>query len=217
MQELPLFPLDTVLFPGAPIQLHIFEPRYRQMMRRCVEEEIDFGVVLIRQGSEALGPLAEPFEVGCRARIEQVQPLSGDRMRIEARGSGRFRIRQLRYERPYLVGMVEPLDMAEEPAEVIDLAARRLRPWVQRYAAILARVDRDAAPSGRLPADALAMAWTAAWLLQAPDWRKQELLASPRPTRLLGLLRRLYREELPLAERMREAGPVPMSGPFSIN
>ena len=51
-QKLPLFPLNTVLFPGAPIQLHIFEERYRLMIGRCLEQSSPFGVVLIRSGSE---------------------------------------------------------------------------------------------------------------------------------------------------------------------
>ncbi len=52
VQKLPIFPLNAVLFPGAPLQLHIFEERYRQMIGRCVEQNSPFGVVLIRVGSE---------------------------------------------------------------------------------------------------------------------------------------------------------------------
>src|SRR5689334_2525159 len=51
-QKLPIFPLNTVLFPGAPIQLHIFEERYRLMIGRCLEQSSPFGVALLRSGSE---------------------------------------------------------------------------------------------------------------------------------------------------------------------
>ena len=61
MQEIPLFPLNTVLFPNAPLRLHIFEERYKRMVNDCLAEKQPFGVVLIRHGLEALGPLAEPF------------------------------------------------------------------------------------------------------------------------------------------------------------
>jgi uncharacterized protein len=59
--ELPLFPLQTVLFPGMPFVLHIFEQRYRQMIGECLRDDQPFGVVLIREGEEVGDPLVEPF------------------------------------------------------------------------------------------------------------------------------------------------------------
>jgi len=72
MFELPLFPLNTVLYPGTPLYLHIFEPRYQRMINLCLNEHRPFGVVLIRHGQEALGPLAEPYRIGCTADIIRV-------------------------------------------------------------------------------------------------------------------------------------------------
>ena len=69
--ELPLFPLNTVLFPGATLPLHIFEDRYKEMISQCIEEHRPFGVLLIRKGREA-GDLAEPFEIGTTAHIARV-------------------------------------------------------------------------------------------------------------------------------------------------
>ena len=86
MFELPLFPLNTVLFPGMPLPLHIFEDRYKQMINNCLEEKEPFGVVLIRNGKEALGPLAQPHSIGCTARIVEVQKLSDGRMNITSVG-----------------------------------------------------------------------------------------------------------------------------------
>ena len=66
--ELPLFPLNTVLFPGQVLPLHIFEERYRLMIRRCLAEDAPFGVALIQTGAE-VGAAAEPHTVGTVARI----------------------------------------------------------------------------------------------------------------------------------------------------
>ena len=72
--ELPIFPLNTVLFPGARLPLHIFEERYKAMINACIDERRPFGVCLIRSGSEPGAP-AEPFNVGTTAHIRQVQRL----------------------------------------------------------------------------------------------------------------------------------------------
>ena len=74
MLRLPLFPLNTVLFPKMPITLHIFEERYKQMIQHCLSEQIPFGVVLIKQGVEVNGS-AEPYLVGCTARITHTHHL----------------------------------------------------------------------------------------------------------------------------------------------
>src|SRR5712691_11117723 len=65
---LPLFPLGSVLFPGALMPLHIFESRYRLLVRRCIQRKQSFGIVLIRSGSE-VGASAEPHAIGTEARI----------------------------------------------------------------------------------------------------------------------------------------------------
>ena len=88
-ERLPLFPLDLVLFPGAHLPLHIFEPRYRLLVRRCVEREQPFGVVLLRSGAE-VGPGAEPRAVGTSARIVAVNGLPDGRSVIVTQGQRRF-------------------------------------------------------------------------------------------------------------------------------
>lgn len=107
MYTLPVFPLQTVLFPQTPIQLHIFEERYKKMMRQVLETDLLFGICLIRQGVEAYGPMPVPYPVGCSARIIDVQPLSEGKMNLTAIGEERFRIRSLVQHSPYLVAEVE--------------------------------------------------------------------------------------------------------------
>ena len=67
--RLRLFPLNTVLFPGAVLNLHVFEPRYKQLVSECLEEGAPFGVSLIREGDEAGDPAVSPYEVGTTAEI----------------------------------------------------------------------------------------------------------------------------------------------------
>ena len=89
--ELPLFPLNSVLFPGATLPLHIFEERYKLMIGRCLQSGSPFGVLLIRSGNE-VGEATEPFEVGTTARIVRVQHLDEGRMNLVCLGEQRFRL-----------------------------------------------------------------------------------------------------------------------------
>ena len=107
---LPLFPLGTVLFPGALLPLHIFEPRYRLLIRRCIERQRPFGIVLIRNGTE-VGGSAEPYEVGTEAKIVAESPLPNGRSYIVTRGERRFAVESIIADaEPYLIGRVRYLD-----------------------------------------------------------------------------------------------------------
>jgi len=107
--QLPLFPLKTVLFPGAQLPLTIFEERYRAMVRELLESGGQFGVVLIRAGNE-VGPGAIPHDVGTTARIEECEELDGGRFRLQARGIQRFALKRMLSPRPYPFGEVELID-----------------------------------------------------------------------------------------------------------
>jgi Lon protease-like protein len=107
---LPLFPLGSVLFPGALMPLHIFEPRYRLLIRRCIDRHRPFGIVLIRSGSE-VGASVEPYDVGTEAKIVAESPLRDGRSYIVTRGERRFALESLVPDaEPYLVGQVRFLD-----------------------------------------------------------------------------------------------------------
>jgi uncharacterized protein len=110
---LPLFPLGAVLFPGALLPLHIFEPRYRLLIRRCIDRQRPFGIVLIRSGTE-VGGGAEPYDVGTEAKIVAESPLPNGRSYIVTRGERRFAVEGLIADaEPYLVGRVRYLDEPE--------------------------------------------------------------------------------------------------------
>lgn len=97
---LPLFPLDIVLFPGAPLPLHIFEPRYKEMIGECLEQKTPFGMVRVRENALS--------NVGCTAVILSVTKKYNDgRMDIAAEGKQRFEIVQLNQERSFLRGEVK--------------------------------------------------------------------------------------------------------------
>jgi len=116
--ETPLFPLNTVLFPGGPLSLRIFEPRYVDMVAERMRNEQPFGVCLIRDGEEA-GEAATAHEIGTFARIVDFQKFEDGILGISAVGEGRFRVLSTQV-RPnqLLVGRVEPLP--EEPEEALS-------------------------------------------------------------------------------------------------
>lgn len=224
MTELPLFPLNTVLFPGVPIFLHVFEERYKQMVRLCVNQRRPFGVVLIRRGQEAFGQ-AEPHSVACSADIVQVQPLHDreGRLNIVAVGRERVRIESYHTNQPYMMGEVEPFPLPEGGAAATLQASRQaLAPWLEEYMSIFARMQRIKFDKSQLPDDPIAFAFLAAHLLQVPPGHKQAFLMAPTGLELLNQLRKTYRLEVALLRTVWErAQASPPNGveerPFSLN
>jgi Lon protease-like protein len=217
MLEIPLFPLNTVLFPGMPLNLHIFEERYKHMMRECIESSQPFGVVLIKQGLEALGPLAEPHEIGCTARVIEVEPLSEGRMNIVALGQERFRILRLDRGKEYLVGRVELYPLGEKDKTNLVETGNRLHPWVKRYMDILSQASESDLKSEYLPNDPVALAYLAAVLLQVPPKEKQALLAAQDADGFLEEMYDLYRREVVLLDAIVAREPQAGAFPFSRN
>ncbi|MFN2115851.1 MAG: LON peptidase substrate-binding domain-containing protein [Anaerolineae bacterium] len=217
--QLPLFPLQTVLFPRAPVRLHVFEDRYKEMMLHCIDEASPFGVVLIKSGTEAGGPLPDPHLIGCTAVITKAAALANGDLNIEAVGTERFRILSLVPGQPYLVAHVETLAVQRPDEEAMALSGTRLRRWLERYLAVLSTASgEDIDPtSGRLPADPLALAYVAASVLPLPSTEKQALLAERRADSLVDDVCALYRRELPILETMVAGRDDVLPGPFSRN
>lgn len=217
--EMPLFPLHTVLFPGAPLQLHVFEPRYLALVEHCLATASPFGVVGIRQGVEVLGPLPEPHDVGCSAHVTSAARLPSGRLDVSAVGSERIRIEVVRRDQSYLVGLVSPMPMPPGDRRQATRAERQLRHWLGRYLSVLAAASetREDLSPARLPASPLALAYMAASLLRLPLRAKQDLLESPDLAGLLSLLGDAYRRELPVLQTLIGQPNEPGATPFSRN
>ena len=124
--DLPLFPLHAVLCPGVVLPLHVFEPRYRTMVQRCLAEDAPFGVVLIREGRE-IGPSVPAIAgVGTVAEIREANAYEDGRYDLLTVGTARFAIEAVSSgPEPYLVGSVQPMpDAVDDPDRARDMADR---------------------------------------------------------------------------------------------
>ena len=133
--SIPLFPLpNVVLFPNVFLPLHIFEPRYRQMVADALVEDRIIGMTLLRPGYEA-NYEGRPaiYPIGCAGVITHSQPLGDGRYDIVLRGMEKFRIRSEDQSRPYRVGHVEGISEVIPPEEAVPLRHQR-----QRLEAVLA-------------------------------------------------------------------------------
>ena len=118
--RVPIFPLNTVLFPGGLLPLRVFEARYMDMTRDCLKRDEPFGVCLIRQGSEVGAP-AVPEGVGCLAKIQECDMQQQGILTLKTRGSQRFRILERKTSAQGLisagVGLIEPDASVAVPEE----------------------------------------------------------------------------------------------------
>ena len=115
MSDIPLFPLNVVLMPGAPQPLHIFEERYKQMINECLQEESEFGMVLADEEGTR--------EVGCTARIvELVERYADGRMVIMVEGARRFKLNNVLTGKPYYVGEIEYIEERQQEEDFTELA-----------------------------------------------------------------------------------------------
>ncbi len=163
-----MFPLSTVLFPHGLLPLHVFEPRYRQMMKDCLDGDRTFGVVLISRGSE-VGGGERRVSVGTGALIERISHLPDGRSLLLVQGTNRFRVREWMVDDPYPRGMVEWLpapaalsDGANEITEALGAATAAVR----RASALLSELEERSVGVSEIPKvrhDADARAW---WLCE---------------------------------------------------
>jgi uncharacterized protein len=204
MLHIPIFPLHTVLFPGMPLYLHIFEPRYRLMTRRCLKTDSVFGVVSIRQGVEANGPLATPYQYGVTARIMDVENLENGCMNITVVGEDRFRILELDTTQSYITGQVEgrPIENPR-PFDVLR-GTRELRDRLQHYLGLISHAHPTEPDLSKLelPEDTFNLLFMAAALLQLPVAEKQPLLEAETLSYLMHQLQRLFRREIAILTPM---------------
>jgi len=188
--DLPLFPLGTVLFQGGRLPLQIFEPRYLDLVSRCMREASSFGIVLIRRGSDVRAPDSESpeiFEIGTEARIVDFNQLSSGRLGIVVEGGRKFRVFDT-WEQSDLLLVGEVAYLPDEPEvgigpeheELVGLLRQLMEhPEVQKL-----RLEIDLE-------DARSVGWRLAELLPIEPEIKQALLQLPYPRERLQELKRL--------------------------
>lgn len=223
-ERIALFPLSSVLFPGLMLPLHIFEERYRLLIRHLIElpdgARREFGVVAIRAGHE-VGPDAarDLYDIGCTAVLRGITPYDDGRFDIVTSGSRRFELLRVHHQLPYLQADVRWIpeapagEQAPDPdaeassypaepglAELRDSVARAFRRYQGVVAGTAADVDLKGQPLPQQP-QVLSYLVSAAMLLDLSD--KQRLLATPDVPARLKLLRQLLGRELTLVGHLR--------------
>lgn len=175
-EQMPLFPLDLVLFPHMLLPLHIFEERYKEMVDRCVRESRPFGIVLITEGSSVGSHDTRTCRIGCSARIAGVERLPGGAINIEVTGEQRFRLLDTHEALPYRVGLTEPIfDAPADAATVVPLADEvqtLLRDFLTRSLALAG----EHVVEFSLPDEPEQLSFTAACVLPIGNDEKQALL-----------------------------------------
>jgi Lon protease-like protein len=170
--RLPIFPLSVALFPGIPLPLHIFEPRYKRMLADCLEADRRFGITPV-----ATPDAPEPGAVGCVAEVRVNQELPDGRSNIVVVGGSRFVLSRLLDESlPYLVAMVHTFEDdadSEPPADQTEA----LRQLFTRYFAGLRELNDTIPEEPALPDDALSLSFQVAGGIECDLGVKQRLLA----------------------------------------
>ena len=209
---LPLFPLNTVLFPGAALPLQIFEERYKQMLQDCVAADSRFGAVLIKEGVEVGGP-AVPHTTGTMAEIVQVSDEQRGRFLISCVGRQRFRILSISDELPYLSGSVELLAEEADQGVTPELTAA-VREAIAAYLVLVSGLGGGWVRDIPVPTEPVSLSYLAAAALQVDTARKQALLEEPTASsRLRSALSLLNRSTEDLRRRVEEG----LSQRFSRN
>lgn len=185
-REIPLFPLQVVLFPGGVLPLHIFEPRYREMIQYCLDTDSEFGVVLMNGGEETGEPV-KSYRVGTATRILDVQHLPDGRMNLITAGEYRFEILDVQDELPYLVAQVRLLDdeftLEVEPA--VEALALEIAELYRTYEQLSSRLIFAWQATEESPEHPLELAYQIGTRLRVSLEERQSLLETVRLEELL--------------------------------
>ena len=209
--DLPLFPLHVVLFPDMPLPLHIFEPRYREMLLRCREENSPFGVVLIREGEDT-GEAAVPYHVGTTARISQYEELPDGRMNVLVFGETRFRVTRESHDKPYLSAQVEPFWEEAGDAGQVQPAAETVADLFRQYLRALFAMTGRSLSALQLPQEPEYLSYAVASVLQVPLAEKQGLLETADTADRLVQEAELLKAEIEAQTALQEAVGTPDEG-----
>ena len=183
--NIPLFPLNVVLFPGMMLPLHIFEDRYKAMIKECLANDQIFGVVLAKtqqaQAPNVAGLYVDDlYPIGTTARITAVEHLQDDRMNLITVGQERFIIKGIvSSKNDFLMGEVDPFPITEDEDPIlINGMMQKLRPMVKEYIDYLASASGEDLSNAVLPNDPKTLAYLAGIAVQGPLADKQDLLSA---------------------------------------
>ena len=203
--EIPLFPLNLVLFPGMPLPLHIFEERYKAMIGDCMRYNTPFGVSLIRSGQEVGSP-ADPQRIGTTTRVLRSQMLEEGRLNIMTKGERRFEVIEVTQQEPHVAALVRLLDepvgegFSGVSSEITEEFTKLMRSLISLSGGYTSQVD--------VPEDPVELSYTIAANLEAPIPVRQELLeASTAADRLNRLVPLLKRRNHALQEELQRQNP----------
>jgi len=206
---LPLFPLGTVLFPAAPLPLHIFEERYHRMMAERRGRDPIFGVVLTRQGRE-VSEESEIHEVGTAASLLAYHAHPDGRLDIAVVGGRRFRVISEDWSRGYLVGTIEWMDEIVSRADrerLYDLRRQAVAAFAAFVAAIARQIDA-VVPEELFPDDPSETSYAIAARLPINTWERQSLLETRGTADRLQLLNTILVRERRLLTETGAGGSV---------
>jgi uncharacterized protein len=219
-EKLPLFPLGTVLYPGLLLPLHIFEDRYRQLVRDLVEEPEPrrFGVIAIREGRETDMADVLLHEIGCTATLRRISERDDGRFDLVTVGTDRFRLITLDRSRPYLQAEVEFLPEETGDQAAADVAVQSVQRAFRAYIDALNTRGATQVSIPDLPAEPVALSYlvAASVIADLPD--RQVLLAKPDALRRLTAERALLSRETSMLRSLTST-PAPefSRAPYSPN
>lgn len=172
--EVPLFPINTVLFPRMPLPLHVFEERFRKLIQRCSEAKEPFGVVL---AADPVKGGEETARVGTLARIHALQRLEDGRMNVLAVGDARFAVlRRRQTDDDYEIAVVEPVyDLPASPRTIQPLVNEVKRLFTAYFEALVSNAGIEV-PEYELPSDPSELSFVVASVVQLPLVRRQHFL-----------------------------------------
>ena len=174
--QLPLIPLNVVLFPGNILPLHIFESRYKLMVEFCVQHESCFGVVLIKKGKE-IGGMSVPYLVGTSVQIIETDYQEDGRINLITLGQHRFEILDLVYDRPYLVGEVRTQSLeSQKDSDNLEKITSIARELYENYETLLSKTISDWKLPDRIPSSPDQLSSQIGTRLQITLREKQEML-----------------------------------------
>lgn len=177
LEELPIFPLATVLFPGAILPLHIFEERYKQMMRYAVENGGLFGLSYRNDASAGKETPPETGSVGCVAKIHAVMPLNEGKMNVISTGVVRYRVLGFQQTEPFLIAKVEPFADDLEPGADLNRIFEEMSGMCKEFLEAAQTLDEAGGVAGQdLPEDPEAFSLLISSALPIDNDAKQTLL-----------------------------------------